>query len=190
MNDVNKVLAISLETNGFNRGSWNKARDYNILSLAAIVADADRFEPISDYVALVNNTDNWDKYLEDNVHGLKKSILQKYGQSEEDFAFEFFEFLVENFSSEPIVMLGYNLDTFARFFIDDLLNKYKVELILSSRSLDSFTIAKTFYGFDTQKQLLKYYYGDKEKFNSLDKVKANLRLFRDIKNKWNTNEKE
>jgi hypothetical protein len=93
---------------------------------------------------------------------------------------------VEHNQLEPVVLMGHNVESFTYHFIRSILDKYELgDIIISSRSLDAFTIGKTLYGLNSQKEIFKFLNVGKPE-NTLAKSKAYLKLFRITRKIWST----
>lgn len=183
---IDKVACVSIETSGFNKHSENKADGYQILSFAIIIADATTFESIDSVYGEVKWDRNciWTPDLE-SVHGFTVDYLDANGMSVEDSAAVIADILLRHFGSKPVVLLGHNVSTFAYWFIKDLLNKYDIDLFISIRMLDAFTLGKALFGIDNSKELFKIAGKADVEVCSFNKAEMLRQFFRQTKLYWN-----
>jgi hypothetical protein len=183
-NTINKVAAISIETSGINKDDCNKGKDYQILSFGIIIADAKTFNPIDNIYGQVkwNGESIWNVNLEP-MHGFTKEYLNENGVDEEVAAAIIGKIFFDHFETNPIILLGHNISTFGYWFIKNILDKYGIDLCISIRMLDTFTIGKTFFNLDNSKEIFSLL-NRPEKMNSLERADACLQLFRIIKKEW------
>jgi hypothetical protein len=182
---IDKVASVSVETTGFNKFSDNKAELYQIISFAIIIADATTFETIESAYGEVkwDRRSIWEPKLE-SVHGFTVEHLDEHGMSSEDAATVIADILFRHFGSKPVVLLGHNVGTFAYWFIKDILDKYDIDLFISVRMLDTFTLAKTLFGIDNSKDLFKLIGKPDAVVNSLSKANMSRQFFRQTKLHW------
>lgn len=183
---VEKIASISFETNGYNLNSANKAEGYQILSAGIIISDCDTFIPVEKLYIELSPNDGiiWDKKLE-KYHGFTLDYLKEHGVSEELAVTYISDLLFRHIGTEPVVLLGHNVSNFTYWFLRDIFNKYDIELILSARVLDTFTLGKTFFDFNTQQDMFKFMkLGSKP--TAMDKSQAYLKFFRVCKKYWNS----
>jgi hypothetical protein len=179
---VDTVYSIALETTGFNRDECNKAKGHQIVSIGIVAADAGTFA-VKDkmyFTVKWNGKSDWSSEAE-SIHHISK---YEGDYTEEEALALIADFIVRNSGIEPIVFLGHNFNSFALWFISDLFDKYNFkDLVISARSLDTFTLGKTLFNLDTQSDLFKFLKIDRPR-RSIDKSIAYLKLFRISKKCW------
>lgn len=178
---VETVFSLALETSGFGRENCDKGHGYQIVSLGLIAANADTFETIDSLYTTIkwNGVDKWSSQAE-SIHHFSKSDGE---YEEEDVAAILANFILNNNGADPIVFLSHNFSTFGYWFIRDLFDKYGIELFISTRCLDTFTLAKTLFGLNTQNEIFNFL-GNTNPQNTLEKAEAYLKLFRVSKKCW------
>jgi hypothetical protein len=191
MNDkIFKIASISFETTGISNHSLNKAVNQQILSAGIIIADSDNFKSIETcYIEIKPNKDIvWNNKFE-KIHGFTKDYLIKNGIIENEAAAIIADILVRHFDDIPIVLLGHNVSSFSYWFLYNILDKYNyyrdLNLFISSRVLDTFTLGKTLYGFNTFNEILDFLQLSDIKLNSREKAEVYLKFFRICKKQWN-----
>jgi DNA polymerase III epsilon subunit-like protein len=143
---VDKVLAVDLETSGISFQTKLDPSDnyrYQILSIGAIVTDTKDFQPIEKFYIEIkmNGTSEWQMGAE-RIHGMSEQYLEENGVVEEEALADFVEFVMRHFDmSKPIVLLGHNVSSFDRQFLLSLMKKYDLDFRISSRAIDSATLA-------------------------------------------------
>lgn len=182
-----KCIAVDCETSGINFNDLNPAKDYQIVSLGMVVADAKTFLPIDElYVTIKWNGEAiWSDEAE-KIHGLSKEFLQTTALSEEDAVVEIAEFILKHFSiKESLVLLGHNVATFDLWFIKTLLLKYELPFKFAHRQLDTFSLSMaTVRAFNSDDLFYKMGLPDRKLHNALEDAKYALSTYRRISKIW------
>lgn len=178
---VDTIFPLAIETTGFSKGC-DPSLGHQLVSVGLIAADAETFK-IRDAISFTikwNGESDWTDEAQ-NIHGLGPDDGEF---TEDQAAAAIANFFIEHNQLEAVVLLGQNIDSFGYYFIRSILDKYGLnDIIISARSLDTFTLGKTLYGLNSQKEMFRFLQIDKPK-NILEKSKAYLKLFRITKKLW------
>lgn len=182
--EILKVASVGVETTGFNRSTFNKAEGHQLLSVGIVVADATTFVPVDEIYHEIkwDGVSEWNSRLE-SVHGFTREYLERNGEDEVSVAASMANLFLDHFDDSPIVLLGHNVNNFAYWFIRDIFDKYDLDLFVSDRVFDTFTIGKTLFGLNNQDEIFDML-GVKPPLTSLDKARAYLKLFKITKGCW------
>lgn len=178
---VSNVFSLAIETTGFSR-DCDRSTGHQLVSVGIIVADADTFKAKDSihFTIKWNGESDWTEEAQ-SIHKLGKDDGDV---TEEQAAALIANFFIEHNELEAVVLLGQNIDSFGYYFIRSILDKYGLgEIIISARSMDTFTLGKTLYDLNSQKEMFKFLRVGKPK-NTLEKSKAYLKLFRITKKLW------
>lgn len=178
---IDTVFSLAIETTGFGKGC-DRSEGHQLVSVGLIAADSDTFKAKGGIHLTIkwNGESNWSKEAQ-NIHGLGPDDGEI---TEEQAAAAIANFFIEHNQLEAVVLLGQNIDSFGYYFIRSILDKYGLnDIIISARSLDTFTLGKTLYDLNSQKEMFRFLQIGKPK-NTLEKSKAYLKLFRITKNLW------
>lgn len=181
MADIDKIVAIDVETSGFNYGN-DVTTNYQILSISLIVSDRN-FKIIDQLYCEIkpNGTSRWTTDAE-KVHGFSREYLEVNGVSEEDAVTEITEFLLRHFDiNEYICFLGYNPQGFAIPFFKKLTNKYGITFKITSRMIDAFSIGFVALGLNDSKEMFEMFNDKIIKHNALEDAKMILTVCRKIR---------
>jgi hypothetical protein len=178
---VDTVFSLAIETTGFSH-ECDRSTGHQMVSVGLIAADAEDFK-VRDGIHFTikwNGESDWTEEAQ-RIHKLDKDSGDL---TEEEAAAQIANFFIKHNELEPIVLLGHNIESFGYYFIRSILDKYGLsEIIISTRSMDTFTLGKTLYGLDSQKQMFNFLRVGVPK-HTLDKSKAYLKLFRITKKLW------
>ena len=181
---IDNIVAVAIETTGFNKDDLNKASGHQILSFGMVSANTVDYKAIKStyYEVKWNGTSLWNTNLEP-MHGFTREYLNNNGIDEETAAAVMADFFIETFENKPVVLLGHNVSTFSYWFIKDLLHKYNMNLTLSSRIMDTFTLGKLLFNFDDSHKIFNVLQRN-SKLNALEKADAYLQFMRIVKSQW------
>lgn len=186
------VFAVDCETSGINyeRGKCrNVTTNYQSISWGIIAARADNFKKIDEmYVEIQYNPKKylWDTRAE-NVHGLSKDYLKENGETEEDAAAMIGEFIAEYLDdlNKPIVLLGHNVATFDKLFLEKLLHGNDLPFKFAHRSLDTFSLSMaTVKEYNSDDLFDAFGLDERGYHNALDDADNALQVFRKVNLIW------
>lgn len=179
--DIDKIIAVDVETSGFSKGD-DITLNYQIVSIGLIIADKNFKEIDSFYCEIKwNGISEWDKYAE-KIHGLSKEYLDANGLDEEDAVFAITEFLLKHIEpDEYIFFLGQNPRNFDVPFFTKLTNKHDVHFKIAHRTVDSFSIGFAAFGAQNSDELFGMFYDTRKEHNALDDARMSLGVCRRVK---------
>lgn len=181
MTKTDKIIAIDVETTGFNRGD-NITLNHQILSIGLIVATGD-FEPIDKFYAEIkwNGQSRWSSAAE-KIHGLSREYLDENGMDEEEAVVAIAEFILKHYEpDEAIIFLGHNPRNFDIPFFNKLMHKYGVDFRVAHRAIDSFSTGYVCLGAKDSDELFGIFYPKRGTHNSLDDASMALGICRKIR---------
>lgn len=156
------ILALDFETSSMffrpcpSPSTNRETGEYcQVVSGGFIVADINTFLPIASLYIEVK----WDgiSVWHDGafkVHGLSKQHLDDNGLTEEDAVLKIGEFLMEHFDcSRAIQLLGHNVASFDVHFLYDMFARQGVQLNISNRIVDTYSLGEVMLGAKSSDQL-------------------------------------
>lgn len=194
-NKLQYILAVDVETTGMSWLQGDPSVGHQIVSIGAIVADANTFEEIEHrYVEIKWTQDSIDAFElnpkfgseAEKVHGLTREYLEQHGVDEEDAAAEIGELIIKYWSTDVTVqLLGHNVATFDLFFVRNLLHKHGLTFKFASRMYDSHSLGAGTVGAVNSDQLFEALgFEQRADHNSLEDARMSLETFRIIKKLW------
>jgi DNA polymerase III epsilon subunit-like protein len=182
---IDKILSFDCETTGFEFG-LNPSINHQMISAGLVVATS-KFEIIEElYVEIQwDGKSQWAKRAEE-IHGLSKEHLAKYGKTKAEAAEAIGGLLMEHWGMEkPINLLGTNVMSFDIHFLDGFLQEQEIPFRFSHRAFDTFSLAMGTVRAETSDSLFKLLgFGDRGKHNALEDAKLSLAAFREIYTQW------
>lgn len=157
------VLGVDCETTGLAYGcddpSYNpKTGDtYQAISWGFVVADARTFKTIEELYVEVqwNGTSTWNKEAE-NIHGLSKEHLAANGETPEKAVELIANLILDYWGPDGVVcLLGHNVATFDKFFLQRTLREFGLEVKFGSRCVDTFSIGFSTFGTQNSDELFE-----------------------------------
>lgn len=178
MND--KIIAIDVATSGFDF-SEDPSINHQIVSIGLVISDSDFNEVDSLYCEIKwDGTSYWNPYAE-KAHGLTKKYLDENGLDEGDAVLQIAEFILKNYEpDEPIIFLGYSVQTFDVPFFNKLMRKYDLNFRNHYRSIDTYSIGYTLLGINTSDQLFDAFFGKRDKTCSLTEARLSLKTCKKV----------
>lgn len=156
---INKILILDCETSGMFFGTSNPAvsgnKRYEAISWGFIVADGTTLDMLDHlYVEITpSNQCMWSDKAE-AVHGLSRAYLAENGKHRDDAICDIAEFIFKHFDpSDSIVLAGQNAGSFDKYFLLEIFDAYGLQLKLSHRTVDTFSVGYTTFGFTDSDQL-------------------------------------
>jgi len=184
----NKLLAFDVETSSIcktNRA--NPAENCQIVSIALIVADAITYEAIDKLYLEIkwNGTSVWSPEAE-AVHGLSKEYLEINGIDEEEAVLQIGTFVMKYWPlNTRIHALGHNLVGFDIPFLRQLFDKFDMELSLTNRNVDTFTLINVLLEeYNSEDGFQKIGLKERTTHNALEDIEFTLETVRRIKLLW------
>lgn len=186
-------LAIDCETTGLAKGEIDPTlcsktgKYYQAISFGVVILETETLKEIESlYVEI-----KWDGKSEwsieaENIHGLSKKYLEENGVDEEDAVGMIGELILKYFDpSKTIPLLGHNVATFDRYFLDRLFKKYGIYLNFGARHIDSSTIGFTLFNlFHSDQIFQKIGLQDRGKHNSLEDIRHTIEVVRTARTLW------
>jgi DNA polymerase III epsilon subunit-like protein len=179
------LLALDVETTGLCFSGTNPAYNaetgekYQMVSAGLIVVDANTLKPIKTlYVEIQwDGKSIWNDKAE-KVHGLSKAYLAENGVTSEDACVQIAELLLEYWGPDGVVsLLGHNVATFDKFFLDQLMKDHGIEIKFGNRHIDSHSCAYTDDAFE-------YVGVVRNDHNALEDAYASLKVIQTIRHLW------
>lgn len=185
MNKIDKILAIDIETTGFNRGD-DITINHQIISIGLIVATGDLEFVESFYTEIKwNGKSHWSSAAQE-IHGLTVEYLNENGVDEEDAVASIAEFILKHYDpEEAIVFLGHNPRNFDVPFFKKLMHKYGIDFKVAHRAIDSFSAGFVTLGTKNSDELFEVFYPKRGKHNALDDAAMALGVCRKIRKIFN-----
>lgn len=148
------VLACDAETSGIAFGSIDPtfhsvtAETYQALSFGLIVADVHTLQPIDTFYVEIKHDEQYDwSPGAEKVHGMSQEYLEANGVTMAEAAQKIVAFLEPYFgpieSVRKLVLLGHNVATFDRYFLDELLKAGGYTVQFGNRHIDTFSMGVT-----------------------------------------------
>lgn len=182
-----KILAFDVETSGISKNRDNPADGCQIVSIGMIVANASTYEVIEKkYLEIKwDGTSIWSEIAE-SIHGLTKAYLEINGMDQEDAVFEIGNFILKYWPLHtPIHCLGHNLIGFDIPFLKGLFSKFDMQLKLTNRNVDTFTLMNVLLGaFDSNQGFDKIGLKTRKEHNALEDIEMTLETVRRINLIW------
>lgn len=186
------VLAFDCESSGIAFGQIDPSKTadgktYQMVSAAFIVADSQTFKPVDKlYVEIKwNGESEWDMRAQ-NVHGLSKKYLEKNGISEKQAVLTIGNFIAKYFGpTSDIRLLGHNVATFDKFFLDALFKKFGIELSFGNRHLDVWSLGLALLGTYNSDQIFQTLgMQERTKHNAMEDIEMSLKSVRIMSTFW------
>lgn len=189
------ALAVDCETSGLATRQINPTYDpitgksYQAVSFAMIIVDMETLEEVEElYVEIKwNGEAEWSKEAE-NIHGLTKNYLDINGLDEKDALCLMAELILKYFGPDNVIpLMGHNVATFDRYFLDGLFRKYGIALKFGSRNIDTLTIGAVLFNlFNSDELFNRVGLQKRTKHNALEDIKYTIETLRTVKTLWNT----
>lgn len=188
----NLVLGIDCETTGIAFGSDDPSYDpktgttFQAISWGLVVATADTFKVVEDLYIEVqwDGTSKWEPAAE-RIHGLSKEYLAANGKTSEEAVELIANLILDYWGPDGVVcLLGHNVATFDKFFLQRLLREHELEIKFGSRTVDTFSIGFSTFGTQNSDELFEAVglpARDPEKHNALTDVRNAVESARIIK---------
>ena len=122
-----------------------------------MVATADTFRVVEDLYIEVqwNGTSLWDPAAE-RVHGLSKEYLATNGKTSEEAVEMIANLILDYWGPDGVVcLLGHNVATFDKMFLQRLLREHGLEIKFGSRTVDTFSIGFGTFGTQNSDELFE-----------------------------------
>lgn len=180
------LCVADVETSGLAYNDIDPSIGFQIVSLGAIIVDADTLEELdSIYLECQwNGESTWSDGAE-RVHGLSKQLLKERGLPEDQFVAEFADWLYTyyppdgNPQERAIKFAGQNFRSFDHYFIKNLFNKYNLPLKTGSRFVDTSSLGFAVFGCYDSNELFELIGNEKRsEHNSLDDARQSLEVIR------------
>lgn len=181
MDKIDKVMAIDVETTGFNRGD-DITRNHQIVSIGLIVATED-FQPVEKFYCEIkwNGTSHWSSQAQ-KIHGLSREYLEENGMEESEAAVVIAEFILKHYDPEDaIVFVGHNPRNFDIPFFKKLMYKYGMEFKIAHRAIDSFSAGYVCLGTKNSDELFETFYPKRNTHDSLEDAAMCLGVCRKLR---------
>lgn len=178
---INKLLAIDVETTGFSKGD-DVAANHQILAIGLIVADA-KFNELDKFYCEIkwNGESHWDKNAE-KVHKLSIEYLEENAMDEDEAVLAITEFLLKHYTvSDYLYFLGHNAKGFDIVFFKKLMSKFGIEFNIAHRTVDSFGVGFTCFGADNSDSIFKIFYDERKAHNALEDAEMALGVCRNVR---------
>lgn len=155
------VLGIDCETTGIAFGcddpSYNPVTGevYQAVSWGLVVATVDTFKPVEELYIEVqwDGVSTWSSAAE-RVHGLSKEHLATYGKTSEEAVVLIANLITDYWGPDGVVcLLGHNVATFDKHFLQRLLREYGIEIKFGSRCIDTFSLGVCTFGAQNSDEL-------------------------------------
>lgn len=184
----NKILAFDVETSSICRTNRaNPAENCQIVSIALIVADAITFEPIDKLYLEIkwNGESEWSPEAE-TIHGLSKEYLEMNGVDEEEAVLQIGTFILKYWPlNTRIHVLGHNVVGFDIPFLRQLFDKFDMELSLTNRNIDTFTLINVLLEeYNSEDGFKKIGLKERKQHNALEDIEFTLETVRRVKLLW------
>lgn len=178
------ILCLDTETTGSTFGTYEETfSKYQVISVGAIVATSDTFEPVHELYFKVKFDDKkyqWSKDAE-NIHGITQEDLQENGLENEEAAATLAEFILTHFGTGKVMFLGHN-PWFDIAGMEQLLKPHGVMPDLHHVVLDTSSLGFVTTGKYRSNDLFELFIGGRqEKHNALDDAKMTLTVARSIR---------
>jgi len=187
------ALALDTETTGLAYNTLDPSfdpetgKDYQAVSYGLIIVDSETLEEVDELYIEVkyNGTSEWSDKAQE-IHGLSIEHLEEYGISEEDAVIVMGEFIFKYFGPDSIIpLLGHNVATFDRYFIDRLFKKFGINLRFSGRNIDTFAVGFTVFNLFNSDQIFSAIGGEKRgQHNALEDAREAVNVIRGVRQVW------
>ena len=187
------LLALDTETTGlcfncdnpvFNKDS---GEHYQMISGGFVVVDADTLQPVEElYVEIqYDPMKDWSVGAE-KVHGLTREYLKENALSREDAVITIAELLLKYWGSDgTISLIGHNVATFDRWFLQELMQEHGINLKFGNRHIDSHAVAfATFKTYNSDDAFDIVGVDKRGDHNALDDAKASLKVIQTVRQLW------
>jgi DNA polymerase III epsilon subunit-like protein len=178
------ILVLDTETSGSTFGTYEETfQKYQVLSVGAIVATSDTFEPVATLYFTIKfdaSKYEWSDGAE-KVHGLTREALERDGLTDEEAAATLAEFILTYFGTGKVMFLGHNPD-FDIAGMDQLLEKHGLMPDLHHVVLDTSALGFITVGKFRSTELFNLMCGTRaEKHNALDDAHMTLQVAQNVK---------
>lgn len=186
------LLALDVETTGLCFGSIDPSYDertgemYQAVSIGAVVVDADTLKPVKDLYLEIqwDGVSIWSARAE-QVHGLSKEYLQTNGVSPEDACVSLAELLLDYWGPDGVVgLIGHNVSTFDKFFVDRLLKNHGLTIKFGNRHVDTHSIGYATFGTYNSDDLFELVGVVRADHNALEDAYASLKVLQTVRALW------
>lgn len=186
------LLALDVETTGLCFGGTNPAYNeatgerYQMVSAGLIVVDADTMKPIKSlYVEIqYDGVSIWSDRAE-KVHGLSKAYLAENGVTPEEACITIAELLLEYWGPDGVVsLLGHNVATFDKFFLDQLMKDHGLTIKFGNRHIDTHSIGIATFKTYNSDDLFELIGVVRQDHNALEDAAAALKVVQTVRTLW------
>lgn len=157
------VLGIDCETTGIAFNCDDPSYDpktgdtYQAISWGLVVATADTFTVVEElYVEVMwDGVSKWEPAAE-RVHGLSKGYLAENGKTAEEAVELIANLILDYWGPDGVVcLLGHNVATFDKFFLQRTLREFGLEIRFGSRCIDTFSVGVCTFGSQNSNELFE-----------------------------------
>jgi DNA polymerase III epsilon subunit-like protein len=185
-----KLLAFDVETSSINRiNKSNIADGCQIVSIGLIVVDTETYKHIDKLYLEIkwNGESTWSPEAE-KIHGLSKEYLEINGVDEEEAVFQIGSFILKYFPMKTRIHgLGHNLVGFDILFLRQLFDKFDMELNLTNRNIDTFTLGNVLLGeFNSDDIFKRVGLTERIHHNAMEDIEFTIEVVRRLKLIWDT----
>ncbi len=180
---MKKILFLDVETSGYsalNLLDRSNNYEYQIVSIGLVVTKPGSWKEIDRHYVEIkwNGSSAWDPGAE-KIHKLSKDHLEEYGLIESDAVAEISNFILKHFNPDHQIMVGgHNVSTFDRHFLVSLFNKYGMQIRLSGRAIDTFSVGMTLLNCENSDQLFELIGVTRGEHNALEDTRLALKAIR------------
>lgn len=190
------VLGVDAETSGIALGQLNPSFNeeteerYQAISFGFVIADRVTLKAIDElYIEIQFDEEyyTWSPEAE-AVHGMSREYLAENGMSIKDAAIAVLAFLEKYYGPldavRKLVLLGHNVATFDRYFLDELLmHGAHTKVQFGNRHIDTFSLGVVLMDLLSSDELFDFFglARDNKKHNALEDAKYALKVARLMK---------
>ena len=151
---VKFLLGADVETSGLAFNQPDPSFDpvtgetFQIVSIGLVVTDFATLKEIETLYLEIkwNGESTWSQKAQD-VHGLSLAYLEANGIEEEEAAVQIAQLILKYWGpNSPVSLLGHNVATFDKPFIDRLLKKFGINVRYGSKHIDTNSVGAIVFG--------------------------------------------